>query len=56
LVEHLPEVLSAKEGTDMDAFDCSRMADEISDQCKGIGLALGFQYISPEDGGTESKP
>jgi hypothetical protein len=48
LVEDLPEVLSAKEGTDMDAFDCSRMADDISDRCKEIGLALGFEVITPE--------
>ena len=47
-IERLPEVLSAKEGTDMDACDCVRAADDISGRCKEIGLALGFEVITPE--------
>ena len=32
----------------MDACDCSRWADDIGDRCKEIGLALGFETITPE--------
>lgn len=47
-IEGLPDALSAKDGTDMDAFDCSRFAGDISDRCKEIGLALGLVEIIDE--------
>jgi hypothetical protein len=47
LIEGLPESLSARAGTDMDAADCARFADDVALQCKEIGLALGVERLPP---------
>jgi hypothetical protein len=46
-IEKLPESLSARGGTDIDAADCSRLADDVALQCREIGLALGFETSFP---------
>ena len=49
-IERLPEVLSAKEGTDMDACDCVRAADDISGSQLLISFPSAFFPPGPQPG------